>query len=348
MAHLLSDADFLPRASLYEVLHLKSENSPSFQRVTLINDPLYKDTYYAYHAGGVNIISMKKWVQNLVELNNNFEEGKPTEGGITNWLNEKVTSEVRQLVNSSPLQSGFVPIIGLVLISDMYLSYSSIAITSDYRVVTRDLNMRHDKPLSKESQNAIKEQLKSVGDADTGYQPLLSLPSFQPPKQLDSLPKQAKIIIPPNMGGSKEVVITEETLRFFSKSSEQIRRETHDLKKAALKIDARLTMQQKEFERQVITLRDLYDRLQAAKSADAKTAQERKLKELHQTHAKLRLRIDEQLRKLMHVYQPDLSNEEQEWIVKLEDISKQVGGESGYVARIELVMNLFIASEKRN
>lgn len=345
MAHLLSDADFLPRASLYEVLTLRSEHSPAFQRVTLVNDPLYKDTYYAYHAGGVNVISMNKWVQQLVDLSNSFEEGNSTEGGINNWLNQKITSDVRQLVNSSPLQSGFVPIVGFLLISDMYLSYSSIAITSDYHAVTRDLNMRHDKPLSQESRKAIKEQLKSVGDADSGYQPLLSLPVFQPPKQLDSLPKQAKIIIPPNMGGSKEIVITEETLRFFAKSSEQIRRETHDLKKAALKIDARLHMQQKEFERQVITLRDLYDRLQLAKSADIKTTQEQKLKNLYQNHAKLRLRIDEQLRKLMHVYQPDLSNEEKEWITKLEKISKQVNGESGYDARIKQVLILF--TEKR-
>ncbi|KAG2207189.1 hypothetical protein INT47_012242 [Mucor saturninus] len=335
LAHLLSDADFLPRASLYEVLKLKSENTPPFQRVTLVNDPLYKDTYYAYHAGGVHVISMNKWVQQLADLSNSFEEGKSTEGGINNWLNQKITSDVRQLVNSSPLQSGFVPIVGFVLIKDMYLSYSSITLTSDYRAVTRDMNMRHDRPVSKESQNAVKEQLKYVGDAESKYQPLLSLPAFQPPKQLDGLPKQAKIIIPPNMGGSKDIVITEESLRFFAKSSEQIRRETHDLKKAAVKIDSRLLMQQKEFEKQVTDLRDLYDRLQLARSADIKAGQEQKLKELHQTHAKLRLRIDEQLRKLMHVYQPDLSNEEKDWIAKLEKIAKQVGGESGYDARIK-------------
>jgi nucleoporin NUP82 len=341
LAHLLADSDFLPRASLYEAINLKAQHLPPFQRLSLVADPLYSDTYYVYHAGGVNAISMCKWVEKLGELITNFENGKGSdaERGLTAWLNEKVTSQVRLIVNSSPFQTGFVPIVGLVLITDIYLSYSLLALTCDYRLVTADLNMRRDISATKESEIAVKAQLQNiVGNEDAGYQPLLSLPAFQPPKHLDTLPKQAKIIVPPEMGGSKELVITEETLRFFNKSSEQIRRETHDLKKAATKIDSRLTMQQKEFERQVTTLTDLYDRLQLVQSPEAKSAQEQKLRDLSSRHAKLRLRIDEQLRKLMNIYQPDLSNEEKDWIAKLEKLSKEIGGESGYKARIELVI----------
>ncbi len=87
----------------------------------------------------------------------------------------------------------------------------------------------------------------------------------------------------------------------------------------------------------MIALRELYDRLQRVRSDKAKSEQEQKLKDLSSKHAKLRLRIDEQLRKLMNTYQPDLSNEEREWIAKLETISKQIGGDSGYNARIKMV-----------
>ncbi|KAG1065782.1 hypothetical protein G6F42_026768 [Rhizopus arrhizus] len=137
------------------------------------------------------------------------------------------------------------------------------------------------------------------------------------------------------MGGPQEIVINEETLRFFSKSTEQIRRETRDLKKAASHIDSRLTTQQKEFERQLNAVRDLYYKLEKSNSKEAKEAQQQKLKDISQKHAKLRLRIDEQLRTLMKSYQPELSNEEKEWIDKLEKLSKQVSGESGYLARIK-------------
>ncbi|GAA5817570.1 hypothetical protein MFLAVUS_011118 [Mucor flavus] len=343
LALLLSESDFLPRASLYETINLNSGHLPPFQRVSLTHDPLYSDTYYAYHAGGVHAISTNQWIKQLVKLNRSIENGVQAEQSISDWLNQKQTSKVRLLVNSSPFKDGFVPIVGLVMITDIYLSYSLLCLTDDYRLVTRGLSMRRE--LSKNDgseKEAIQQQLKSVaGDSETGYQPLLSLPAFQIPTQLDNLPKQPKIVVPANMGGSKELVITDESLLFFSKSSEQFRNETFELKKAAITIDKRLTIQQKEFERQVSTLRDLYDRLQVVRSNDAKVAQEKKLKELHQTHAKLRLRIDEQLHKLMNTYQPDLSNEEKEWVNKLEDLSKQIDGDSGYVARIQQLRSQF-------
>lgn len=84
-------------------------------------------------------------------------------------------------------------------------------------------------------------------------------------------------------------------------------------------------------------VRDLYFKLQKTNSKEAKEAQQQKLKDISQKHAKLRLRIDEQLRTLMKSYQPELSNEEKEWIDKLEKLSKQVSGESGYLARIKKV-----------
>lgn len=346
---LLTDSDFLPRATLYESINLHSSHLPAFQRVTLLSDPLYPDIYYAYHAGGVHAIDMYSWVYNLGKLITKHEQNQNSdaERGLKDWMNEKKTSEFRLLVNTSPFKSGFIPIIGVVLISDIYLSYSVLAITSDYRLTTCELNMRRDLAASEASTTAVKQQLKSL-EAESGYQPLLPLPAFQPPKQLDTLHKQAKVVIPADMAG--KVVINEETLRFFHKTSEQIRRDTHDLKKAATKIDSRLTLQQKEFERQVVFLRELYDRLQRVRSDEVKSAQEQKLKDLTSTHAKLRLRIDEQLRKLMNTYQPDLSNEEKKWIEKLEKLSKQIGGESGYSARIEMlqeqVQQLNIKSNK--
>ncbi|KAI8647071.1 hypothetical protein BD408DRAFT_479486 [Parasitella parasitica] len=340
---LLSESACLPKASLYEVINLKSQELPRYQTVTFVSDPLYKDTFFIYHAAGVHAVAMGTWIQPLRDAILKYESGNNSESKrvLDGLLKEKSKSEVRSLVNASPFKDAFVPIIGLVLTSDIYLSYSLLALTSEYRLVTRDLNMRREVDIPEEAEKAVKAQLHDIGteedEREKGYEPILSLPLFKPPPQLDTLPKQPKIVVPSAMSGPQEIVINEETLRFISKSTEQIRRETRDLKKAASHIDSRLCTQQKEFERQVNAVRDLYFKLQETNSKEAKQAQEQKLRDISQRHAKLRLRIDEQLRSLMKTYQPELSNEEKDWIEKLEKLAKQVSGESGYVARIELL-----------
>ncbi|KAI8336018.1 hypothetical protein BD560DRAFT_360066 [Blakeslea trispora] len=346
LARLLAGTEFLPKASLYETVQLKAQEMNQYQSVRLLTNPLCQDTYFAYHAMGVHAIVMSNWLDQLKQLSSTYEDGQDADAkqGLTSWLKQKKSSEVRLLVNSAPFQNGFVPVIGLTLVTDMYLSYSLLTLTADYRLITQELNIRNDVAESKKVQDAVKAQLKSLADEDqddkghkdaSGYQSALPLPAFQPPAQLDTLPKQPKVVIPSDMGGSKEIVINEDTLRFFAKSTEQIRRQARDLKKAATKIDTRLTIQQKEFERQVKTLRELYYKLQKTNSEEAKTAQEQQLKEITKQHTQLRLRIDEQLRTLMKVYQPDLSIQEKEWIAKLEELSNKVSSDSGYLARIQ-------------
>ncbi|KAI8098102.1 uncharacterized protein B0P05DRAFT_523460 [Gilbertella persicaria] len=328
LANLLLGSEYLPKASLYETIQLvKSKTAPLFQSMSLMADPLYQDTYFVYHATGVHAIAMRPWLESLQQLSSVYEDGDATQAKtkLVNWLKEKKSSDVRLLVDSAPFQNGFMPMIGLALVTDMYLSYSLLTITTDYHLVTRDLNMRRDIPESQASQNAVKAQLKNIGTEDdsiSGYQAVLPLPAFQPPPH-----------------GSKEIVVNEETLRFFAESTEKIRSEARILKQAASKMDVRLTMQEKEFKRQVKVLRELYYKLQESNSEEAKQAQQQKLKEITKRHAQLRLRIDAQLRDLMKAYQPDLSNEEKDWIDSLEKLSKKVSGDSGYVARINMLQS---------
>lgn len=241
MGILLSDADFLPKATLYETISLKSQAQPQYQSMTLVADVSYDDTYFVYHASGVHVIRMHNWLQNLRELSTKFEQGDDTKQGLNSWLKEKATSDIRMLVNSAPFSDGLVPIVGLAIFDDVYLSYCMVAITGDYQAVTKELQTCA-KSSTDVSESAMKQQLKSIGDdaeEDDMYQPLLPLPAYQPPKVLESLSTQPKIVIPADLSGSKELVINEETLRFFSKSTQQIRTESHELKKAAYSIQKR-------------------------------------------------------------------------------------------------------------
>lgn len=205
--------------------------------MTLVADPLYEDTFFIYHATGVHAVSITKWVQALRKINSNFESGNDSEAqrALDVWLKESVPSDVRTLVDSSPFSDGYVPIIGLIVITDMYLSYSLLTLTVDYTLVTTDLLVRRESTASKKSQEAVKEQLKHVADEDDNKS-LLSLPAYQVPPQLESLPSQTKVVIPDNI---KNVVVNEETLEFIKKFSKQVRGESDDIKKNITKVQTR-------------------------------------------------------------------------------------------------------------
>jgi nucleoporin NUP82 len=241
LANLLSEVEFLPKATFYETVKLNLQEQPRYQSVTLVPDTSYDYTYYAYHAAGIHIICMQNWIENLRDLSNKFEQGQDAKQELSSWLKEKTTSDIRVLVNSSPFSNGFVPIVGLAIFDDVYLSYSMVALSSEYQAVTRELQFR---PVSNSivSESAMKQQLEKIGDDeedDEKYRALLPLPAYQPPKALETASKQPKVIIPADMSGSKEVVINEETLRFFSKSTQQIRTEGYHLRKAAFSIQKR-------------------------------------------------------------------------------------------------------------
>ncbi|KAI8980930.1 hypothetical protein BDB01DRAFT_724658 [Pilobolus umbonatus] len=342
--NILLHSDHLPRASLYEIISIKSHQLPVYQHMTLVPDALYEDSYYVYHSGGVHAIVMKQWLDNLKKISQSYENGQNESAsvGLNEWLKEKSTSSVRCIVNSSPYSGTFVPIVGLVVITDIYLSYSLLALTSEYGLITKEMNVRRDLSISDQADGAMKAQLRDLGDngnTEKPYEVGLPLPLFELPKQFDNFPSQAKIVIPSTMDGKKEIVINEETFKFFTKSAEQVRREIRQLHKAAVKVDNRLVLQQNEFKRQVKAVRDLYDRMQLQCSQEAKQKREDALKTIEGKHLQLRLRFESLLRQIMSNYQPGLTRKEEEWIDKLDELSNKVNGPSGYKARIELVSN---------
>lgn len=85
------------------------------------------------------------------------------------------------------------------------------------------------------------------------------------------------------------------------------------------------------------TVRELNSRLEKYCSPQSKKAQKQAIEEISQRHQRLRLRMDEQLRQIINHCQPGLSNEENKWIEKLQELSGKISGASGYASRIELV-----------
>ncbi|KAI8883273.1 hypothetical protein K501DRAFT_219550 [Backusella circina FSU 941] len=335
---LLSKTVFLPRATLYEEINIKPAHFKHHQKLKIVKNNRYDDSYFVYHAGGVSSIVMTEWLKGLKQLIDNSEKGNT--GGVVEWMNNSKGSEATNLIISAPLSTEFVPIIGLAHIADHYLSYSLLAITGDFCFVSRELNLRRAEDNIEEASasRAIKAHLSHIGDDETDedrYSCLLSLPAFTIPPQLSKLPNQASIVAPKSAG--KEIVINEETTTFFSKSTDQIRRDAHELKKIGGVISNRIIAQQTEFENQVKYTQLLVDRIQACSSPEIVKAKEEKIKQVMYKHAKLQLRMDEYLRQLMDSYQPELSNDEKAWVAKLEELKQKLQGEGGYESRVKLL-----------
>jgi hypothetical protein len=132
-----------------------------------------------------------------------------------------------------------VPIIGLLSVTDAYLSYSLFIVTATHRLIGLELTLRRTAMGRSQSafSAAMSNQLASVAsDTDVKYTPLLSLPPFEPPKCLkrqQGLPSKPRVVVPPEYSGKKEIVINEDTIKFLADSAEVFRDEIREIIKAA-------------------------------------------------------------------------------------------------------------------
>jgi nucleoporin NUP82 len=98
-----------------------------------------------------------------------------------------------------------------------------------------------------------------------------------------------------------------------------------------------LQLQQKEQQRQLVQLYEIYKRINELSSP---TEQEKRIKALEKVarkDKKLSLRADSILQKLLDKSQPELSVYEKRWIEELQRLQKIVEGESGFRGRVKKV-----------
>ncbi|KAI8384616.1 uncharacterized protein BYT42DRAFT_563086 [Radiomyces spectabilis] len=355
LQQFIGSSAMLPKMTLHEFLKLSPLADGKQQNISLMNDPLYNDTFYAYHATGVHAVYMKSWIDDLAELDAKLCSGENTEETLqklSQWRHSDHGSEVCKLVDSAPFENGscttYEPIVGMAVLTDVYLSYCVLVLPCTYNIVTIDLHTRRaiTPDESTELSKAVADQLKNIGISESlnnedqksiGYEPILSLPAFEQPKELKKLheaPNRTKIIVPADMGGNKELMITEATLRFLGEKSETVRRDIRAMLKSSTMMQKRLTMQNKEFERQLTTLQTLYDKLNQETTSQEHIERAQRVAQTIQKYTKLALRADTVLRRLMDQYQPELSIHEKEWIKKLKEIEKRINGSKGYERRL--------------
>ncbi|KAF7720796.1 hypothetical protein EC973_006072 [Apophysomyces ossiformis] len=347
LREFLSLAEVLPKATLHEIYDFSLPELKNKQPVQLLSDPKYPDTFYAYHAAGVHTVIMKEWLEKLRKIDALYQQDGQTERGrdALASLNDDEGSKVRCLINSAPFKGGYAPMVGLVVLHDLYLSRCLLGLSHPSSLVSLELGIHRDLAADDTSTlaSAVADQLKNITSdqrtanaIDSDYQCMLPLPPFETPstlKGLQGLPNQPRIVVPSTMAGSKEVVITEESLLFLSDATAKVQRDIKALAQTASSIKKRIGLQEDEFKRQVHALKELYQRVEKYHSTASE--REQRIRETAQTHAQLALRADALMRQLLKRYQPGISAHEKAWMEKLENIQKVVEGEHGYAWRLE-------------
>lgn len=236
----------------------------------------------------------------------------------------------------SPLFSDSEPLIGLVVLSDIYLTYSLLTLSRSYSLISKDLPFQSAESL--EIGSPLSKSPKDQNDEAPFYTSPLATEPFKLTESLKTgQSTMAKLAIPKGINGKKEIVVNEETLRFLFTVSEKYCYNIRELSKSTNVLEYRLKAQEKVLQHQIFMAQDLLNRFQVYMSNDAHDERAQRVLEATNKYAKLALRIDGVLRKMLAVYEPQLSPQEKEWIQGLEDIERKVQGENGYLKRIERV-----------
>ncbi|CAO3657884.1 unnamed protein product [Umbelopsis ramanniana] len=329
----------LPRLTLYETLDLNINGKTQNQGLAIVQDSMYADVYYIYHNAGVHAVTISGWLDSLKETKIKVDMEEADDTALQNWFTKGIPSEICLVVDSAPLQRHSVPIIGLLSVTDAYLSYSLFIVTATHRLIGLELTLRRTAMGRSQSalSKAMSNQLASVtSDTDVKYTPLLSLPPFEPPKCLkrqQGLPSKPRVVVPPEYSGKKEIVINEDTIKFLADSAEVFRDEIREIIKAATDVRHRLGLQKNEQQRQLKQLSEIYNRINELSPPEEREKRIKALEKIARKDKKLALRADSILQKLMDLHQPELSTAEKRWIKELEILQKLIEGDSGFSGR---------------
>ncbi|TKY90562.1 hypothetical protein EX895_000560 [Sporisorium graminicola] len=342
------DSGISSQAAASDLLLSKmGSNKPSFVR-----DPLYGDALYVYHAFGAHCLGFATWVPKLIEALNmpsqdelDNEAGEDTslaeqdsrEQALVKMLHHGYNTEVVWVVNTvAGGKDGKVlevnPVTGVSILSDVYLSYAFLAVTTDLQLVGVELSLRIEQDELDPSASRGQATTLGASDSSSGTKQYISLlgdgPAFQPPAifaqsaGVQGLPQHPRRAALSGAATKSELQITPELLRALGKTVETYRHEIRDVVSAGNAVQARLDLQVREMTRQLEKLNTI--RLRCQELGTKGTLGER-VQKLAATQLQLVARIDKALQRLMDSHQPSLSMYEKKWFEELERIAAEVG-----------------------
>ncbi|KAI8323109.1 hypothetical protein GQ54DRAFT_117738 [Martensiomyces pterosporus] len=345
--------------------------------VSMVADTLSPHVFFALHSRGVHRIDTGRWAKLLgtaMGFGSDEERSAALErllfvldgrastpaSSVAPGMSESsrgalLRSCVQCLVHTNPCSSrDSVPVVGAVVIDDIYLSYSLLTLAAPNHLVGVALPLSSasddtdadggdghtDGEGEVEGGDADADEARrprrldlSLGAKDVIYVPRLPMPVYEVPSVLGangaSAVQQPRLVL----RNDGDEGITEERLRLLGQVVGQLRGQLRGIAAAHAAMEARLELQVQEYERQ----RNKLSGISAGFSRhfeQMKTTQSR-LERLRENGHKLGVRVDQMLRQLIDHYQPELTASERAFIREVSTMTAQVDGLGGYKEQVE-------------
>ncbi|KAI1314958.1 hypothetical protein EDD11_001442 [Mortierella claussenii] len=288
-------------------------------------DPKYGDTFYVYHEAGAHCISIRPWLEELTKIYDAASQRAEAglDAKITKFYDSQIKCSVGSIVTTRPTKASVpAPIVGFVVVTDSYLEYSLLLLTSSLQLIGLELMTRNSGvDMSPASTPAPSSSAATVVvQKENEYQNTLTQPGFGNQEgllALNGLPLQPKIVLPPGVGSAK-IVVTEENLQFLGKMVQGYREALREVYTACDLAQQRLVTQEAEYTRQQDKVEQCRGRLGTFSSKLQEQVDRQDEQAAYQR--KLMARADALLQKVKESRDPELSAAEKEWAL---DVAKK-------------------------
>ncbi|KAF8631152.1 hypothetical protein AX15_002498 [Amanita polypyramis BW_CC] len=324
-------------------LELLQGNHPLFY-----SDPIHDDTVYIYHAFGVHSLHLGPIFQSLISALR--IEGED-EQSLRATLQDSALTTVQSILSTYSVgKKCSNPVIAVAIPNDVYLTYTIFILTSAMRITTFPLTLQDKFPRNQQESLTPEDELAALFftpmDGPAVYVSLLGNEPYKPPDTLarpSGLPPSPRLSLP--AFGTKELILTPETLRFIGTTIGKLSSQIHEIQLAYKTVEARATLQQQELKRQVEKCCDINQLVERMKEGCSERIAKR-VETIQVGQKTLLGRLDRALQTLMERACPELNEHEMRWFDELKRMKEEVASSGRYdgeslVARTRLLEREF-------
>ncbi|KAJ2746982.1 hypothetical protein GGI20_000878 [Coemansia sp. BCRC 34301] len=340
--------------------------------VTLLADPLSPTVFYALHSHGVHRVDMGKWARLLdkaVGLASDTGrsaaleqllfvlDGRHHSGAASDGRGALARSCVMCVVHTNPCASQeAMPVVGAVVVEDIYLSYSLLALVAPCQLVGVPLPLLGDSvdndrdgaagiadggegdgnvsngESGADGQSSHPRRIDlSLGPKDVIYVPRLPKDGYDVPAILDNgraaAVRQPRFVMGEAGRASESGKFTEEKLKLLGQVVGQLRDQLASVVSAHSDMRTHLDLQVQEHRRQ-------HDKLTAISNGFSRHFEQMKVSQsrmdaMRDNGQRLALRVDHVLRQLLSFYHPAMTPSEREFDRSVRELSSCLNGPGG-------------------
>lgn len=313
--------------------------------VSLMGDTLDPTVFYALHKCGVHRVDMSRWAQ-LLDMS--LEHEVAANDGLGQILDKLLeingNESVGCVVHTRPsADTPAIPVIGAVVIDDIYLSYSLLTVLVPCKLAgvslplcsedNSDQQQQSVDDDDKEGRNGSRRHLDIAGGAkDVVYVPRLPKGGYTIPPSLTGMQQQQPHLV---LNDDRAAAVIEESrefsepeLKLLGEVVGPLRGQLETLVSAHATMRTHLDLEVQEHKRQ-------HDKLTAISCGfwrhyEQMEKAQKRMDHLRYNGQRLSLRVDQILRQLISHYQPELTTSERAFVRGVHEMDVKVNGPGGY------------------